>query len=75
MQRNQRKLQILEILAEKPLTVGEIADMADISEHNALVYFLRYQEQGLLQKIETKPTTFCITDRGIGRLEFLLSEH
>ena len=74
MQRNHRKLQILEILAEKSLTVEEIADMADINEHNALVYCLRYHEQGLLQKIETKPTTFCITDRGIRRLEFL-SEH
>jgi predicted transcriptional regulator len=74
MQRNQRKLQILEILAEKPLTVEETADVANTGEHNALVYCLRYQEQGLLQKVETKPTTFCITDRGIGRLEFLLSE-
>ena len=73
MQRNQRKLQILGILAEKPLTVEKTADKAGINEHNALVACLRYQEQGLLQKIETNPTTFCITDRGIRRLEFLYS--
>jgi predicted transcriptional regulator len=74
MQRNYRKLQILQILFESPLSVEDIADKAGINKHNALVYCLRYWKWGLLQKINSNPTTFDITDRGIQRIEYLLSK-
>lgn len=75
MDRNQRKLQVLQILmdAKSSMDVAEIANAASIDKHHALVTCLRYQEQGLLQKTGTNPASFCLTARGSGRLEFLIS--
>ena len=76
MQRNQRKLQVLQILAEalSSLEVEEIAEHAGISKHHALVTCFRYQEQGLIKKTGSTPTTFRLTTRGFDRLEFLISK-
>jgi DNA-binding IclR family transcriptional regulator len=68
MQRNARKLQILQILVEKPLFVEEIADAAGIDKHTALVYCLRYQVQGLVAKSDSR---YMITARGLDRMVFL----
>ena len=68
MQRNERKLQILQILADNPLSVEAIADEAGIDKHNALVYCLRYQEQGLVAKSDSR---YALTKRGRDRMVFL----
>ena len=68
MQRNERKLQILQILVEHPLSVEEIADAAGIDKHTALVYVSRYQTQGLVAKTGYM---YALTKRGRDRIVFL----
>ena len=68
MIRNARKCQILEILAKNPLTIEEIADDTGIDKHNALVYCLRYQKQGLLERAGDR---YALTKRGLDRMVFL----
>lgn len=69
MQRNERKLQVLQILANNPLSIEEIADTAGIDKHTALVYVSRYQAQGLVAKIGDM---YALTTRGLDRIAYLL---
>ena len=73
MDRNERKIQILQILLDSgsSLAVSEIADAAAMVRHHALVMCSRYQNQGLLVKTGSNPSQFSLSRRGRERLFFL----
>lgn len=67
MERNGRKRQILQILADSPADTTELASIAKTSKHNITTYVSRYQKQGLIKKTDDG---FVLTDRGVERLHF-----
>jgi predicted transcriptional regulator len=68
MERNGRKLQILRLLTDNPLSVEEIADVSEITKKSAAMCVLRYHRQGLLSEIRRSYTT---TPRGLDRVAWI----
>ncbi|MCW4040983.1 MAG: hypothetical protein NWE83_09575 [Candidatus Bathyarchaeota archaeon] len=73
--RNERKLQILEYLVEvDEATAQYIAEVCDITIHNARTLFARYHQYGLLSRYTSDrygTRVYSITTRGIDRLDWL----
>jgi predicted transcriptional regulator len=69
MRRNQRKLQILRLLADNALSIEEIADVSEISTQSAAMCVLRYRRQGLI--VAKINGVYSITSRGLNRITYI----
>ena len=72
MKHNERKIQILSLLQEKPLTLRQLRELAGIGAKHLNVLTYKYRRQGLVERTDTNPIMVALTTRGRERLVFLI---
>ena len=71
MEANERKVQILALLREQPLTLRELSERAGIERKHLNVLTFRYRHQYLIARTNDHPLKVKLTDRGHARLAYL----
>ena len=72
MRRNERKLQVLRLLAEGPKTPSELSAILGKSEDWVRATISRYVRQGLVRAERIQGgVVYMITDKGLQRLDYL----
>jgi len=71
MKANERKIQILSLLQEKPLSLRELRARAGIGETHLNALTWRYRKQKLIKRTSSAPVMMGLTHRGRLRLAYL----
>jgi|GEM_PF-5776748 len=71
MKANERKIQILSLLQEKPLSLQELRDRARIKEKHLNALTWKYRKQKLIRRTSDTPVMMELTVRGRARLLYL----